>query len=112
MNASLNPFTTFTVFRATVIRFFKKFEGASIFHETYNIGYRQEYDQLIADIKEHGAEVQDTNWQYIVVEEMPEGINAQPIKSSERWLKWDDESQEWKKCAKPPEAQHTVEYSN
>lgn len=101
-------FDPFTVFRAAAVCFYQKEIGNPVLHDSKNLGYCQNFDELIEQINKIGSDLIEARYNFIVIEECGEGIWAGAVAGSERWLKWNEKERLWKRCVKPMEARSII----
>ena len=101
-------FDPFTVFRAAAVCFYQKEIGNPVLHDSKNLGYCQNFDELIEQINRLGSDLIEARWNFIVIEEVGEGVLVGAVAGSERWLKLSRNTRRWEKCAKPIEAKGII----
>jgi len=94
-----------TIFTAAVVALYNgKFDSR-------NIGWAPNYSDLRADIDRRGSDLIEAKYNYIVIEEVRDGIWGFVVEGSERWLKWDDLLEFWVACEKPEELRGTIHWT-
>jgi hypothetical protein len=103
-------FDPFTVFRAAAVCFYEGLGGKTL-HDSKNLGYCQEFDQVIEQINRLGSDLIEARWDYIVIEEYGEGLLRSAKRDSQVWLKWSGLDRKWKRIGKPIEARGIVDWA-
>ena len=100
---------TFTIFKAATVVFFELNGRPRM--DVKGIGYNRNYSDLRDQIDKIGSGLIEARYDYIVIEEVYEGIWGGVRDDIEIWLKWSDNFKMWQLCNKPKEAEGTVHWT-
>lgn len=76
---------------------------------TRSFGWFSTKERAVAAVEKNQCDLHECYYEYIVVEEVPEGIHA--IGDNRWWFCWDTEEDKWKSCEAPHECVNIVAWS-
>jgi len=80
-------------------------------HDIRRLGWRKNYSDLREDIDRAGSELIEARWDYLVIEEVLEGIWPSTVDAPPIWLCWNDTLRKWIPTKQPSWAVGTIHWT-